>query len=440
MNFYKALKFSTIYSASSILSTIFIVKITSKLIGPVGTAYFSQFSNFISIINILTVSAITTGLIKYIAEFKDDQIMLKKYMSNAAKMVFILSIMCSVTVLTFYGFFAKAIFFEYKYASIVIIYAVLILFNSFNYFMDAVLNGYLQIKYLTIINMIVIILNFIIIFFLAYKYLIWGCLLATCISILIKTITYYFYLRKAKYIHFSLFKDKLDLKIIFRILKFSLLQINTVFYYLILNYIRTHLNNKFGTEQAGLWSGMVKISDLYLAFILNTLSTYYYPKLTEYQKNYTLLLSEMRKAFKRILPLVFLCCFFLFLFRDFFIKTFLSTQFIPMRHLFLPQFIGDFLAVFGWFFHIQLIIKDKIKLYTFVAISGYIVYLIAAYFLIDWMHLVGTNWAFAIFNLWCVLFSLYLNRKLVNDIIHFKEKIKTRFSFKEFISIFAKNK
>ena len=417
MNFYKALGLSSILSATNILSAIIITKITSKLIGPTGTAIFGQFNNFISIINIITVGCITTGLIKYIAQYKNNTKLLEKYISTSVKLVLILSLLSCIVVLCFFRKFGLLTFYSDKYNLIIVLYAFLIILNSFNTYFDAFLNGFSNLKKLTIINLICTIFNFIFTTILIWKFKIFGCLIAICLQILTKSLIYY-YNKETFYPYFkNVFKYKIDTQILKRFLKFSLIPLNLIFFYIVLSLIRTNINNKLGLYEAGLWSAMIRLSDYYLMFFMVMLNTYYFPKLTELQENQFLLIREIRKGFKRILPLVLLVTVLIYFFRDLIIVTFLSKQFLPIGDLFLIQFLGDFISIVGWFFSIQFLINDKIKIYIIYTFIGCIIYYVIAILLLPKFGILSASIGFLALNVWALIFAIVYYRKLFFKVV-----------------------
>ena len=417
MNFYKALGLSSILSATNILSAIIITKITSKLIGPTGTAIFGQFNNLISIMNIITIGCITTGLIKYIAQYKNQPALLEKYISTSVKLVLILSLISSFVILIFYRKIGFLTFYSNKYNLIIFLYAFLIILNSFNIYFDSFLNGISNLKKLTFINLICTIFNFIFTAFLILNFKVLGCLLAICLQILTKFLICYYYKESILPYFKNVFKYSIDIHILKRFLKFSLIPLNSIFFYIVISLIRTNINNKLGLYEAGLWSSMIRLSDFYLVFFTSMLNTYYYPKLTELQQNEFLLIREIRKGFKRILPMVLIVTFLIYVFRDLIILTFLSKQFLPIRNLFLIQFLGDFISIFGWFFHIQFLINDKIKIYIIYSFVGCIIYYLTAILLLPKFGIISANIGFLALNIWALCFALFYYKKLFFGIV-----------------------
>lgn len=417
MNFYKALSYSTILSAANILTVIVVTKITSVLIGPTGTAIFGQFSNVTGIINLLTVGCITSGLIKFIAQHKDDEQKMALYISNAFKIVLFLSVLTFLVLIIFNNYVSYYTFYTNEYRMIIVLYALVMVLASLNTFIDSVMNGLMQLKLITKINIMASFFTLIITSYLAYKFLIWGCLIAVLANIIFKFTLYLFAFKKTKLLKKWYFQQPLNKTIIIQFLKFSTLTFSGIFYMIVVNLIRTKLKNKVGIENAGLWSGMIKLSDTYIAFFTSIFQYYYYPKLTELQKDENLLIIELRKAFKRIIPLIFITTVSIYFCRDLVIKIFLSPKFYDMRELFLPQLLGDFFLIIGWFLNVQIIIKHKFKVYSLFAIISYIVYYLSTILLEDMFKITAASWSFVIITSFGLLFTICYNRVLFSKLI-----------------------
>ena len=422
MNFYKALSYSTILSAANILTVIVVTKITSVLIGPTGTAIFGQFSNVTGIINLLTVGCITSGLIKFIAQHKDDEQKMALYISNAFKIVMFLSGLTFLILIIFNNFVSYYTFYTNEYRMIIVLYALVMVLASLNTFIDSIMNGLMQLKLITKINIIVSFFTLIVTSYLAYKFLIWGCLIAVLANIVFKFVLYIYAFKKTKLLKKWYFQQPLNKTIIIQFLKFSTLTFSGIFYMIVVNLIRTKLKNKVGIENAGLWSGMIKLSDTYIAFFTSIFQYYYYPKLTELQKDENLLIIELRKAFKRIIPLIFITTVSIYFCRDLVIKIFLSPKFHDMRELFLPQLLGDFFLIIGWFFYIQFLIKQKFKDCLIYSIISYFSYYIFTLLLFEYVNVSAPNWSFAIITFLGLIITIYYNRSLFVKLINLKIK------------------
>lgn len=67
------------------------VKIVALIIGPAGIALLGQLNNFNSILLSLANGGISSGITKYVAEYKEDEYLTKKYLSDALRITMICS-------------------------------------------------------------------------------------------------------------------------------------------------------------------------------------------------------------------------------------------------------------------------------------------------------------------------------------------------------------
>ena len=73
MNLIKTSFYTSISTAITFISGFIVTKVVAIKIGPQGMAYLGQFQNTTSILAMLATGAITTGVIKYLAEHINEQ-------------------------------------------------------------------------------------------------------------------------------------------------------------------------------------------------------------------------------------------------------------------------------------------------------------------------------------------------------------------------------
>lgn len=77
MNLIKTSILTSISTIIKILSSFVTAKVVATQIGPSGMAILGQFNNFVGIVSSIACS-INTGVIKYVAEFYDNELIKKK--------------------------------------------------------------------------------------------------------------------------------------------------------------------------------------------------------------------------------------------------------------------------------------------------------------------------------------------------------------------------
>ena len=99
------------------------VKVVAVIIGPVGIALLGQLNNFSTILLGMANGGINSGIIKYVAEYKDDDNKVKRYISIAFRITLVCSLVVSLVLIVFCHQLSKLILLseEYYYIYIVIL-------------------------------------------------------------------------------------------------------------------------------------------------------------------------------------------------------------------------------------------------------------------------------------------------------------------------------
>ena len=98
MNLIKTSVFSAIITFVRISSGFFAGKIIAMLTGPIGVASVGALTNFISIALTIGNGAINNGVVKYVAEYKQDQEKSKLLISTSFKITFYCSLLVSTLI------------------------------------------------------------------------------------------------------------------------------------------------------------------------------------------------------------------------------------------------------------------------------------------------------------------------------------------------------
>jgi O-antigen/teichoic acid export membrane protein len=96
VNLIKTSFYTSISTAITFISGFIVVKVVALKIGPKGIAFIGQFQNTTAIFAMLASAAIATGIVKYLAEHKNDPEKSKKIINTAFIIVFFCSIIISI--------------------------------------------------------------------------------------------------------------------------------------------------------------------------------------------------------------------------------------------------------------------------------------------------------------------------------------------------------
>jgi O-antigen/teichoic acid export membrane protein len=113
--------------------------------------------------------------------------------------------------------------------------------------------------------------------------------------------------------------------------------------------VRNTLVDTLGWEQAGLWQAVYRISEVYLALITISFSTYYLPRLSQL-KGYDAIIGEVHRVARIVLPVAIVLASLVYLMRDVAIQILFDERFMPARDLFAVQLSGDVFKILTWLY------------------------------------------------------------------------------------------
>ena len=345
-------------------ATMFILnKILAVYVGPSGYAAIGQFQNFIQMVTTFAGSAINTAVIKYTAEYHEDESKQRAIWKTAGSIVFLFSVIFSLLILIFQKQLSVYIFQTVEYQSVFVWFALFLVFFNFNTLFLAILNGKKEILRLVIANIAGSVFSLIITGILAIKFQLYGALLALSIYQSVAFLVTLFLCYKANWFKFSYLFGKIDKVIAKKFAAFALMAlVSALCVPLSQIVIRSYLTHEFGLNYAGYWEAMVRLSAAYLMLVTSTLGVYYLPRLSELSNIHDIK-KEVYLGYKFIFPLAIVGGFLVYVLRDWVIELLFSPSFLPMRDLFLWQMIGDALKIGSWILAYLMLSKAMTKLF-----------------------------------------------------------------------------
>ena len=346
-------------------ATMFILnKILAVYVGPGGYAAIGQFQNFIQMVTTFAGSAINTAVIKYTAEYHEDETKQRAIWKAAGSSVLIFSFIFSLIILIFQKQLSLYIFQTTAYQSVFVWFAAFLVLFNLNALFLAILNGKKEILKLVVANIAGSILSLLVTGFLAVQYHLYGALIALSIYQSIAFFVTLFLCYKANWFNISYLFGKIEPHIAKKFAAFALMAlVSAVCVPLSQMAIRFYLSQEFGLNYAGYWEAMIRLSAAYLMLVTTTLGVYYLPRLAELTH-----LDEIKKevylGYKFIFPLAVIGGLSVYLLRDWIIALLFSQAFMPMRDLFLWQMIGDSLKIGSWILAYLMLAKAMTKLFV----------------------------------------------------------------------------
>ncbi len=377
------------------MSGFIVTKVVAVKIGPEGMTYLGQFQNTTAILTMLSTGAIATGVIKYLAEYKNDSLKKEKIINTAVVIVFCSSLILSLFVMSASGYLSRVAFKKADFWIVYFSFGLLLMAISFNIIFLAILNGLKQIKKFTIINICTSVTGIVFTVIFAYLFGILGVLFSSMSTAVIVFFINIFFLKKLGINWKPNFKSW-DKGVLIMFSRFSFMTIVAGFLAPAVQIVvRDKLITDLSMAQAGYWQAVIKISDAYLGFITTILAVYYMPRLSEIQSK-SELKNEILKGYKIILPVVGLLAFSIWISRALIVHILYTQEFMPMKPLFAFQLLGDFFKIGSWLLTYVVIAKALTQTYIITEILFTLLYVGLSYFLIAKFQLIGATYAFAI--------------------------------------------
>jgi O-antigen/teichoic acid export membrane protein len=412
-----------LFKISSLNSLSVIVKIgigliTSKLlaifVGPAGMAMVGNFKNFTSSLESISTLGFQTGIIKYVAENKEDKSELKKIFST----VFI-SLICVAIILSGVLYFSasflnlKIFGNNYEFEVVFIVAGLALPWYVISIFWISVINGlgeYKKVIWIAILgNIIGLIISLVLI--LNYKTL--GALLAIVLTpAMLFFVTSYFVNKELSFFSTILFKSY-DFKIIKNLSSYSLMAIvSSIMGPIVYIAIRNNVIKVIGIEEAGFWETITRISSYYMMFSSTILTVYFLPKLAK-SKNNLETKTVFWSYYKSILPLFVIGLLTIYFFRSLIIEILFTKEFLPVTSLFFWQLIGDVFKVAFLILGFQFLAKKMTLAFIISEITSLAVLYFASNYLITIFGIQGVVMAQALDNLiYLIVLVVYFRKSL----------------------------
>lgn len=421
MKLIKTTLFSSIITFIRIATGFISNKVVAIFVGPSGIAILGQFVNFFNIALTFSNGAISTGVIKYTAEFENDKKQLKKLMNTSLMITLYSSLITAFFLIVFSSSISKYLFSTNFYSKPIFYIGLTVIFYSLNNLILSVLNGIGDIKKYTLINSIGSLFGLFLTILLVYYYNIIGAIYSLVFA---QAVVFFFSLilvTKKSWFTSNYFNLKIDFVILKKLSHFSLMAIVASLTLPISQiFLRNMLTSRFGIEEAGIWQGMMRISDGYLLLITTSLSVYYLPKLSSICNDNLKLKQEIFSGYRIIIPTILTTELIIFLFKKNIIQLLFSSDFNQMSTLFFWQLSGDFLKIIAWVLSYLLLARSMTKIFIFSEILFSISYVVLGYVFTKYFNLKGISIAFCVNYLFYFLYMIYIFR----DIIFLKHELE----------------
>lgn len=409
---------ATSLNGISILLKVAIGFITSKVIavfvGPSGMALVGNLRNFITTTEAFATLGFENGVVKYVAEHKQEEDKLKQTLSTIFLSVLVVCVVLSLGLFLFSDYFNSSIFGSaYQYSFVFKAFAIALPFYIGNIFLIATINGLGEYKKVIYINSIGSCIGLVVSVLLIMKLKTEGALLSIILTpsllFLISLLSINKKIAIFKVVHSKFY----NLSFLKSLSSYSLMAlVSAVFGPMVLLAIRKNIILNLGIEQAGFWEAMSRISSYYFLFITSLIGIYFLPKLAIAKDN-----KETKSLFweyyKGILPVFIVGMIAIYFLRDIIIQVLFTKQFLPVSKLFYWQLIGDTFKAASFILGYQFYAKKLTKAFIFFELFSLAVLYFSSIYFISIFKIEGVVIAHAItYGVYLVTLSIYFRKSL----------------------------
>jgi PST family polysaccharide transporter len=381
---FKVAHLNTATVLTRIIAGIFTSKAIAVFIGVEGMALIGNIRNFLSAVHASSILGFYNGLVKFIAEFKENTIELSKTISTAFYLGFVSTIMVAFVCYYNADFINNLLFSEnFRYAYVIRVMAIALPFYSLNMFCFAIMNGFSKYRMLLVINIIGQLLGLGITILLIYQSKIDGALVAAVITPSLLVLMTLVAIMNQRSLVSSIKLTNVNLGTLKKFGPLVVMALVTAIAIpLVSIVIRNYIIEVVGIKEAGYWEAMNRISDYYLMFITSMMSLYFLPRFSEIESKIEFR-KEVFNFYKTIIPYFAAGLILIYLLRSVLVPLIFSDAFQPTEELFAWQLLGDFVKVISVVIAYQFIAKRMF--WHFVIIEIFLVFMmyLASVFLID---------------------------------------------------------
>ncbi len=365
--------------------------ITSKalalFVGANGMAYVGNFRAFLNVVENFSLLGIQNAIIKYVSEYQNDKTKLKSVLATFGLLLLVSSMSISFILIFAANYLSKQLFNHSEmYGFLFYILAVLFPLYVFSTYCISVVNGFQ--KYKNVIYILIISSGIALLFslFLIYYYSTFGALVSLVLAPVFVFIVCLFYLKNLISISDVFSFQNFNFSVVKNLSEYVLMALVSggIGSFVLLE-IRTDIVTITGLQNAGIYEGLQRISSYYLLFVSSIMTIYFYPKIAAKNSNLNVIIFNYLKT---IIPIFTFALVLIYIFRNFIIQIFFSSEFETMESLFLWQLLGDLLKAISLIFGTILIANKKTKAFIITEIIS----LSILYFSSNWMlHTIGIN-------------------------------------------------
>lgn len=410
MNVLRSGVYTGIGTAARLLAALAVLKLVAWFAGPAGVGRLGQFMGLMSLLAVLAGGGIGAGVVKYVAEYRDDAPRLARLLSAALAYALCAAVLLSVAALLFSRQIAQGVLGDPHYQKLIALLALAQIGIALLNYILAVINGFMDVRRLAFVHVSGSVFGVAVAALAARAYGLDGALFALVAGQLLWLVAAVPALRRSPYFRTGMLSPCFDREMSGRLAAFSVMSlVSAVVPQLVGIAVRDLLAARFGWDQVGYWQAVSKVSDAYLLFFTTIINVYYLPKLASMQDR-AALASELKAAYRYLMPIVIAAAAAVYLCRAWVTRLLFNADFAAADSLYGPQLLGDVVKIASFVLSYLMLAKAMTRLFV---VSECV--FAASYFVLVWVFtrhfgLIGAMYAFAANYVLYLLFNAAVAR------------------------------
>jgi len=353
-------------SLFNVLTAVIRNKLLAVFIGAVGVGLLAQIGNFLNVLSALASLGLGVGIVKHVAEYSStsDYAALGRLRRSGAIISWSASAIAVVVAWAFSEKIAILLFNkpELTWTVAVSVLAVPLLVQvSFHL---AIMQGLKEMRKYAAANALGAVLGLLVLFPLVYFLRFNGAVIHLVAGGLLSYLVVLVVSRRLSSSFFQRDRAKFDGSQTRELLRYGASSLAVgAFYWINLLAVRSIIVHRLGADANGIYQVAIGISFQYLMLVLNSISTYAFPRLSELKENESIV-HELRGSIRLTILLVTGCASLLLLARQWLIPLLFTREFMEARNLLPVQFVADFLRSTAWMIGIWLLPQGRLRVWV----------------------------------------------------------------------------
>ncbi|HXO99448.1 MAG TPA: O-antigen translocase [Luteibacter sp.] len=416
MSFVRSGFYAATGTGARLLAALVVVKLVASFAGPEGVGRLGQFMSLMSLLAVFAGGGISSAVVKYVAEYREDAQRLSRLLAAALWYALLASCVMGVVTLLLSRQIAVWLLGDVQYASLIRVLAFAQLGIAVVNYILAVINGFMDARRLALIQVAGSVLAMLAAVWLSRWLHLYGALLSLVLGQALWLVVGIPAWWKSPYFRRGMLRMRFDREMTGRLAAFSTMTLTSALVPPLVNIaVRDHLAVQFGWEQVGYWQAVSRGSDAYLLFFITAINIYYLPKLAA-TKEKPPLLAELRQAYRYLLPTVVAIAIVVYVLRDGITRLLFSADFAAANDLYAAQLVGDVVKIASFVLAYLMLAKSMTRLFVASELVFAGTYFLLVYAFTAHFGLIGAMYAFAVNYAIYFVFNVVVVRRFLGGL------------------------